>query len=313
MNAASEPVDAETDIPDDQPRDRSALALRRPDLPVTLTELAALKGEALEIIDARVQVLATLRKAALRATNPEDWVLFKARDDQGGQVVGYLQDAGCERVRDLYGIEIFNVSDPEKVPGSQPGEFYYLIRGDGRCKFTRQTIESLEGGRSSTDDVCRGKSGAALELAVRKNARANLDGNVVRELAGLASVPLEELKAAWAGTGKDPSRCRLGRGFGSGVERQGQRAVQEGETREAPKCEICGVTAVFRPAGQTSTGRKYDAFWACPKSKSHEDKKWTLDDSKWRKQLDERAAAPTGSQAESQPSAPAERQPGEEG
>jgi hypothetical protein len=91
------------------------LALRRPDTPVTLSELAALKGEALEVIEARVQIIATLRRASIRATSPEDWVLFKAPDDQGGQIVGYLQDAGCDRIRDLWGVEIFNVSQPEKI------------------------------------------------------------------------------------------------------------------------------------------------------------------------------------------------------
>ena len=87
MNTDLDDVPATETIPAD------ALTLRRPDIPVTLSELAALKGEALEVVNARVQVLETLRKAAIRMTSPEDWLLFKSPDDQGGQIVGYLQDA----------------------------------------------------------------------------------------------------------------------------------------------------------------------------------------------------------------------------
>jgi hypothetical protein len=158
----------DTNVIDQDPPETEALALRKPATPVTLSELAALKGEAVEIIEARVLVLETLRKASIRATSPEDWLLFKSPDEQGGQIVGYLQDCGCDRVRDLYGIEIFEVSKPEKVVGNEPGVFHYLITGSGRCKLTRQVVEAMEGGRSSTDDVCRGKSGAELELLVRK-------------------------------------------------------------------------------------------------------------------------------------------------
>src|SRR5262249_21362077 len=174
----------------------TALELRRPDTPLTLSDLAALKGEAVEIIEARIQVLETLRKAAIRATSPPDWLLFKSPEEQGGQIVGYLQDCGADRVRDLYGIEIFNVSKPEKVVGNDPAIFHYLITGSGRCKLTRQVLEEVEGGRSSTDDFCQGKSGLDLELAVRKAARANLDGNITRELAGMKSVPTEAIAAA---------------------------------------------------------------------------------------------------------------------
>ena len=80
--------DDDLDPPD--PVRADSLVLRRPDVPVTLGELAAMKGEAIEILDARVQILETLRRASIRATHPEDWVLFKARDEDGGQVVAFL-------------------------------------------------------------------------------------------------------------------------------------------------------------------------------------------------------------------------------
>jgi hypothetical protein len=260
---------------DDPPAPPTGLEMRRPDIPVTLSELAAHKGEALAIVEARVMILETLRKAAIRATSPEDWVLFKSPDDQGGQIIGYLQDAGADRVRDIYGIEIFEVSAPEKVTSNDPKVFHYIIRGSGRCKVTRQILESVEGGRSSTDDFCRGKTGVELELAVRKAARANLDGNITRELAGLKSVPLDEIKLAWVGQPKPIERCRRGRGFGSRDERLG--ATREGEPDvPPPTCAVCGTVGKFRPG---KNGRP--DFYGCPNYEKHPDRKWIVEAEKW--------------------------------
>src|SRR4051812_7540097 len=118
--------DPDFEAPENDPPATTAIALRSPAIATTLSELAALKGEAEEIIRARVQVLETLRRAAIRTTSPEDWLLFKSPDEQGGQITGYLQDCGADRVRDLYGIEVYDVSKPEKVVGTEPGVFHYL-------------------------------------------------------------------------------------------------------------------------------------------------------------------------------------------
>jgi len=258
------------DHDDDAP---TALALRRPDIPTDLNELAARKSEAIEIIDARAAVLATLRKAAIRATAPEDWILFKAPDEHGGQIVAYLQDCGADRVRDLYGIEIENVSTPEKIATTDPKVFHYIVRADGFCKLTRQRVEAIEGGRSSTEDFCREKTGVDLELAVRKAARANLDGGITRELAGLKSVPLDELRAVWDGTSKKIENCRKGRGFGTGDERRGAEAIDADLV--PPKCHLC------RKDMQLRRGSK-GPFYSCPDYKDHgrEGRTWDLD--KWR-------------------------------
>ena len=246
-------------------RERRDLPMEHPSREVSLSELAARQGEGLAIIEARAKILETLRKAAIRATSPEDWLLFK---DRKGAVIGYLQDCGCDRVRDLYGIEIQDVGRPEKVSGEDGQSFTYLIEGGGYCGITHQTVQSIEGGRSSNDDFVRDKHGVELELAVRKAARANLDGNITRELAGLKSVPLQELQEAWKDSNKDPSNCRLGRGFGSGAERQGAD-MQTGAgvaQSEAPKCPTCGGAMKFIQAKEG----KYEAFWSCLKYSSGE-------------------------------------------
>jgi len=273
-------------------RTGTALALRRPDIPVTLSELAALKGEAIEVIEARVQVLETLRRAAIRATSPEDWILFKSPDEQGGQIVGYLQDAGADRVRDLYGINIFDISRPEKIVGNDPTIFHYLISGSGRCNLTRQVVEEMEGGRSSTDDFCKGKVGAELELLVRKAARANLDGNITRELAGMKSVPVNQLAEAWVGTKKTIDQCRRGRGFGTRDERVGGFSDKAPDV-EPPVCTHCGTKAVYRPA-KGDRG----AFYGCPNFEKHKDKRFGVDAASWVREQKAKTevAAPTSAQ-----------------
>lgn len=293
------------------------LALRHPATPATINELAAYKGEALEIIDARVQVITTLRMASLRATHPEDWVLFKSPEEHGGQVVGYLQDAGADRVRDLWGIEVYGVSKPEKVAGDDRGVFHYIISGSGRCKTTGQIIEAIEGGRSSTDDFARGKAGIELDLLIRKAARANLDGNITRELAGMKSVPVAELEAAWKGTTKRIDGCRLGRGFGTRDERIGGRREDVPDV-DPPKCAVCGEVGAYRPA----KGNR-GAFYGCPQYQKHANRKWTVDAAEWLKQQQKATAPAPAAAPKTDPKAttppmqageiPFNREPGEDG
>jgi len=251
--------------------------ITRPDVPVTLSELANQKSEALDNIHARIQILETLRRAAIRATSPEDWVRFRTKD---GVETAYLQDCGGQRVRDVFGIEVTEVSTPEKVSGSSAGEFVYLIRGSGHSRLTRQRVVDVEGGRSSTEDAFKDKTGPDLEYEVRKAARANLNGSITRELAGLKSVPLTDLEAAWTGTGKTVDRCPLGRGYGKRESRP---------STAVPVCEVCGTPGELRPATD-----KRGAFYGCPHWKNHKDVKWIVEADLWeRKQRETSTEVPT--------------------
>lgn len=275
----SKPVDAE--VVDAEPKH----LIRHPGAPTNLNELAGRKGEAVEIIEARVQVVETLRRASIRLTSPADWLLFKAPEDQGGQIVGYCQDSGAERFRDLWGIEVYDVSEPEKIAGNDPAVFTYIVRGSGRCRITGQILEQIEGARASTDDFCRGQTGVQLEVSVRKAARANLDGGVTRELAGMKSVPIEEIAAAWEGTPKKIENCRHGRGFGTRDERLGARSAKAPQV-DPPVCPHCGSAGVFREGKNGRPG-----FYGCPKYKDHPDKRFIVDAPEWEAAAAQRAAA----------------------
>jgi hypothetical protein len=216
----------ERDIPGD------AIALRDPSVPVTVSDMAALGDQGVSIIKSRHLVMQTIRTASIQMTYPEDWLLFR---DTAGRIICYLQDAGCDRIAPLWGIEIFNVSKPEKISGEN-GSFVYLITGDGRCNVTGGTVEQIEGMRSSTDRIFKDVEGAEKEWLVRKSARANLDGSIMRELAGFKNVPLGELIAA-APDRQWEARAAKGKGYGSSTERQ---AVREGSKADVPSCPKCG-------------------------------------------------------------------------
>jgi len=131
---------------------------------------------------------------------------------------------------------------------------------------------------------------------VRKAARANLDGGVTRELAGMKSVPVEEIAAAWEGTPKKIEACRHGRGFGTRDERLGARSEKAPDV-DPPVCPHCGSTGVFREGKNGRPG-----FYGCPKYKTHESQRWIVDGPQWVADAAKRAAAaPTPATASSSP------------
>jgi hypothetical protein len=255
-------------------------------IPGTLADLANRQHQGVTIIEARAAIINTARAAAIKMTRPEDWLLF--RDPTPLLEVGYLQDCGCDRVRDVFGIDIFDVERPERQELSS-GEFMYVVTGSGRSRLTQQVLERVEGGRASTDDfILKQKpplEGAQKELAVRKAARANLDGNITRELSGLKSVPLHEILSVFGGD-LFRSRFREGRGYGPGStpasapERTPQASASEARAA-APVCPKCHIPMKFQPAGTNKSGKEYAAFWGCKNFRSG--CKETIPDDEWKK------------------------------
>lgn len=277
----------EPDVVDDMP---TALALRHPGVPTTIDQLAARRGEAIEIIEARIQILETARLRAIRMTHPEDWVLFKTKDDR---VTGYLSDSGCERVRPIMSISIFQVEEPKRVVSSDGNSFAYIVRGRGRSGLTLDVLDAVDGVRESTEDFCKDLKGVKQDIRVQQAARANLDGKIVRELGGLSSVPKEELERAWTGTEKKVEHCRKGRGFGSQDERLGGTKAGEPDV-EPPTCKHCGAKMVHRRGDRGN-------FYGCPQYQTHADKKFTVDAEKWI--AEQKSKAPTAAASQPAPAA----------
>ncbi len=234
----------------------------------TVDQLAQ-SEEGVDIVERGITIMKMLRAASIALTFPQDWVLFKAED----RITGYCQDAGCQRFSDLWGIEIFNLGSWERAEDPDTKDFSYSITADGLAKRTGQTVTGITGVRYSTEDfITRRKLGRLqIDAEVRKAARANLHGSIVRELAGMKQVPIEELDQVWAQagmTGKTSAKCNRGRGFGTQAERLGAQVQQSDDIKpgEEPFCQQCDPPTKMKfVAGGVSrdSQRPYDAFWAC--------------------------------------------------
>ncbi len=254
---------------------------------VTIEQLAN-DDLGLEKVERGIAIMKTLRAASIALTFPHDWVLFKAED----RITGYLQDAGCQRVKDLWGIEITDIQDYIRAEDPDTKDFSYSITGNGFSKRTAQLVENITGTRYSYEDfiVKRKLRNLQVEVEVKKAARANLDGSIVRELAGLKSVPMEELDAVWktAGMGeyKTSKLCPRGRGFGTADERAGGSSDKNGgvEVQDIPFCSFCEPPErlVFRAEKQ---------FWGCRNYAKHPNDKMIIQHKDLLKQIEDRKKA----------------------
>ena len=253
--------------------EEQALDLRRPDAPMTVEEIAALGEEqALAIINSRVQIIRTLRAESIRQTRPQDWLLFK--DVNTGRVIGYLQDAGCQRIAPLWGVEVRNITSPKRENSEDGKSYAFTIMGDGFCSITQRSMLNIEGTRYSTEKYAeQHPEGIQREMAVKKAARANLEGTIVRGLTGLKNVPLQDLITA-SGIEKFEAMAAKGRGYGSQAQRQGAEVQESSDIKAGfePRCGTCNAVMKYVAAGTTQQGKPYDAFWSC-QSREH---KYTL-------------------------------------
>lgn len=150
-----------------------------------------------------VELFRVLNDQSIRHTHPEDWVIFST---DGGAEVCYLQDVGCERVANLWGIDFGRAHPARDVIGRdlEDGHYCAEVTVTGRSRLTGQIVEEI-GFRSTEGFFERAWEKAAkdgsqaererIKANVRKAAIANAHGRIVRGLAGLDQMPLERLKA----------------------------------------------------------------------------------------------------------------------
>jgi hypothetical protein len=233
-------------------------------IPETINQLSVQGAEGQAVIKARRSILEEAIKSSIAITHPDDWVMF--RDTNTGRITCYLQDSGCKRIVGLWGIEIRNLRPFERI--EEDGQFAYTITGDGYCALTNTWIREVEGVRRSNEDFVKNVNDPLLKnIRVRQAARANMDGNCIRRLTGLQTVPVQMLDEVWKGTTKSSSRCSKGRGFGTQDQRRGvQENVQDRPDIPAPICDDCQVEMEYHAAGKSKDGKStWEAFYRCPK------------------------------------------------
>jgi len=177
------------------------------------------------VFQRRIDLLETCRNAAIRATNPEDWILNR---DRSGKELAMLKASGANVVAMFYGITVENVR-----PRGKHGEFEpdVTIGSDGRTlrawcdaysNVTGRSIRNLEASRSSTEKFI-GRGPDAGELVAGSDLRSAvytlLLTKSVRVLAGMSQIPKAVLDDAWKGTGKTTERCVKGSGYGTAKDR----------------------------------------------------------------------------------------------
>lgn len=164
-------------------------------------------AKGVENLEAYNTLIQALRKFSIRLTYPSDWVLHVVRNEDRTIKVGFLQDVGCERADDPWGIEY--LSRPKDSLETLPdGTYVWTWVADAFCRRTGQTYLGAQGSRWSGDTFFRrlkDRAGYLNPLHVKESASRNLHGRIVRTLAGLSAVPEEELRAA----GIDTNRCHV--------------------------------------------------------------------------------------------------------
>ena len=257
--------------------------------PTSFIEIVLASGTTPEKVATKmVEMAESFRKAAIRLTFPNDWVLFRRLDKISGKatITGYLQDAGCNRANKIWGCSTESPTLPDKRVDKGDESYTYVVYGDGFCARTGERIQTIVGSRSSTDDIVdqwrkEGFPESKIGIRLEQAARANLDGNIIRELTGLDSVPVDELKEC----GIDISGCAYARGFGDMggkpiIEKIDSREVVPWATDNIPSCPTHGPMKLV-PAGVSKKGKKYSAFWACKEFSCKE----TMHDSEWKEKV----------------------------
>lgn len=147
-----------------------------------------------ETIDRRIEAVLTIKRAALKVTNSQDWC------DQSGKP--YLEISGSEKIRGLFGVS-WKIETPIET-NDPDGHFAYSYMGI--FTFAGSSIEMV-GTRSSKDKFFNrykynGASGDKILLPpseidkgkVKKAAYTNCIGRGVKAILGLNNLTWEDLK-----------------------------------------------------------------------------------------------------------------------
>lgn len=185
---------------------------------VSVDQIALMEPKrAAEVVQSRIDALETIRKAAIKATKPEDWVGFK---DGDGNVNYILASSGAVKVRKPYGISTYKLySDEPEIYKDDNDVMVAKIVGDGYCALTGEVALRVMGLRKS-DEHFTGR-GSIEDL--KQSARTSLETKIVRILAGMTRVSEEELIAYSI----DIKKTRKGSGFGTSSERKADKVVDE--------------------------------------------------------------------------------------
>ena len=181
--------------------------------------------------------VSSVRDAAVRSTNPKDWVLM----GKGGDVRALLTSSGCRKVRPYLGLK-FEPADGWKSlepikEVDENGVVSYRKRGRARSEFlggdwmelesSRNEIEGWTGRRVDETGAFILKGGKAYLPDLKSSCDAGWESKVIRALFGMNGLEPTYLDECWKGTWKKSSMCQGGAGFGSSKERSEEASPED--------------------------------------------------------------------------------------
>jgi len=193
---------------------------------------------AIEEFELRSKLVEACRLAAVRATSPTDWVLFK---DKQGAATAMLCNSGANVVIQYYGISITNLRPvnrdgifvPVMEEDTATGEIRYTCWFDAKAHMVPGLeVKDQEAGRSSTEQfIGRGGQSSTSAMVAAADLRAACSTlartKAARILGALNRLSLNVLEEAWTGTKKNVEDCRKGSGYGTAGDRQASSATGE--------------------------------------------------------------------------------------
>jgi len=159
--------------------------------------------EAIARAEKAVEIYSRISQISLKMTKPADWVL------QDG--TPYLMESGAQKIANLWGIDISGKETSEEWQEDPKGKYYiFIVKGMAYSKKLNRVIE--DEGTCSQRDKFFGMVGKELKplesvdkTMIRKKAQTNLNNRLIKKMAGISGITIEDLKEAGIDVSKIPS------------------------------------------------------------------------------------------------------------
>jgi len=220
----------------------------------------AMLENALQITERMAQVVSSLRVAAIKMTDPVDWVL--SMDKQKNEAA-MLTASGAQKIASLYGIQLSPLEgatlEPQRAQINGKLAFVLQCTASSRLlgrsieiEATRREDEEFTGRATDEKGDFKFNADHAFEPDLKKAVRTLAITTAVRELVGLKNVSRQELDSCWLGTTKSTERCRFGHGYGTSQDRSAA-GVAEGDVKI--KAKELGDEILRRVGGDTDAAK----------------------------------------------------------